>query len=186
MFGSVLILFGLIGSGIMAGIVGKYKVYKKGLVALYIGGVLVSVAFALTLLLENMYVTACVCAVFGFLMVPVLPISYEFGCELTYPVGEAMTGGLLNVGGMLWGIIQIIITSLLLPCPLLANLTAPVLLAVGLLFSTRVKQTLKRELYDHNKVKDGLPPDENAEDEIEAEVEAEQGGGEIDGFSADE
>lgn len=132
----------------MAVIVGKYRSFKKGLVTLYIGGVAIGTAFALSLLLENLYVTACACAVFGFLMIPVLPISYDFGCELTYPVGEAMTGGLLNAGGQVWGIVQILITNFLLPWPLLANIVAPVFLTVGLVFSLLVKQDLRRVAND--------------------------------------
>mmetsp|Transcript_25736 Transcript_25736/g.45199 ORF Transcript_25736/g.45199 Transcript_25736/m.45199 type:complete len:426 (-) Transcript_25736:950-2227(-) len=147
-FGAVLIIFGLIGAGVMATIVGKYRSYKRGLVSLYIGGVVVSTAFAFSLLLGNLYITAAACSVFGFVMIPVLPISYDFGCELTYPVGEAMTGGLLNAGGQIWGIIQILITNLLLKWPFLANIIAPVFLIVGMVFSFFVNQDLKRVAND--------------------------------------
>jgi FLVCR family feline leukemia virus subgroup C receptor-related protein len=132
----------------MASIVGKNKAFKKGLVFLYVGGVAVGTAFALTLLLRNFYVTASVCAAFGFLMIPVLPVTYDFGCELTYPVGEAMTGGLLNAGGQIWGIVQIVITNFLLEWPLLANILAPICLVVGMIFSLFVTQDLKRVAND--------------------------------------
>jgi hypothetical protein len=159
-FGASLILSGLVGSGVFAVIVGKYRTYKKCLVITYIGGIVAGTAFALTLLAKDVYVTACVCCVFGFLMLPVLPISFELGCELTYPVGEAMTGGLLNAGGQVWGILQIIVTNALLEWPLVANLLAPVCLVVGLAFSIKVKQDLRRVAEDERSaaLHDNPPP----------------------------
>jgi MFS family permease len=147
-FGASLILSGLVGCAVFAGVVGKYRTYKKCLVIAYIGGIASGTVFALSLLAKDVYVTACVCCVFGFLMLPLLPISFELGCELTFPVGEAMTGGLLNAGGQVWGIMQIIVTNALLEWPLVANLIVPGCLVVGLVFSVLVKQELRRAAED--------------------------------------
>jgi FLVCR family feline leukemia virus subgroup C receptor-related protein len=123
----------------MSSVIGKNRIFKKGLIFTFIGGVTMALAFALTLDFSNILITAAISAVLGFVMLPVLPLSYDFGCELTYPVGEAMTGGLLNVGGMIWALLQIIITTLLLDWILVANLVAPMCLAVGLVFTLLLK-----------------------------------------------
>jgi FLVCR family MFS transporter 7 len=41
----------------------------------------------------------------GFFMVPVMPLSFELACELSFPVGEAIAAGMLVTGGQLIGII---------------------------------------------------------------------------------
>lgn len=38
-------------------------------------------------------------------MVPVMPLSFELACELSFPVGEAIAAGILVTGGQLIGII---------------------------------------------------------------------------------
>ncbi len=30
---------------------------------------------------------------------PILPLGFDLGCELTYPMGEAMSTGVLLLGG---------------------------------------------------------------------------------------
>ena len=37
-------------------------------------------------------------AIIGFLLLPIIPLGYGFSIELTYPVSEAMSNGVL----MLW------------------------------------------------------------------------------------
>jgi len=49
----------------------------------------------------------------GFLVTPILPLTYDLGCELVFPVGEALVTGILNGGGMIFsfamiGIIQLV------------------------------------------------------------------------------
>jgi FLVCR family MFS transporter 7 len=43
----------------------------------------------------------------GFLVIPVMPLSFELACELSYPVGEAVSTGMLMTGGQLVGVISV-------------------------------------------------------------------------------
>jgi hypothetical protein len=43
----------------------------------------------------------------GFLVTPILPLTYDLGCELVFPVGEALVTGILNGGGMLFSFLLI-------------------------------------------------------------------------------
>jgi hypothetical protein len=36
---------------------------------------------------------------------PIIPLALELGCELTFPVGEAMSSGILMTSGQLVGIL---------------------------------------------------------------------------------
>lgn len=41
----------------------------------------------------------------GFNLVPMVPISYDLGCELTFPVGEAQVVGIVTGGSMLYTVV---------------------------------------------------------------------------------
>ena len=46
----------------------------------------------------NMILLTLNVAIIGFLLLPIIPLGYGFSIELTYPVSEAMSNGVL----MLW------------------------------------------------------------------------------------
>jgi len=41
----------------------------------------------------------------GFNLIPMVPISYDLGCELTFPVGEAQVVGIITGGAMIYTVI---------------------------------------------------------------------------------
>jgi len=47
------------------------------------------------LYVDNFIALAVVVAILGFVMAPSGPLALEFGCELTFPVGEATSGGVI-------------------------------------------------------------------------------------------
>ena len=49
----------------------------------------------LGLLSENTIVGSITISSLGFAVLPFLPMSYEFGAELTFPLGQAIMGGML-------------------------------------------------------------------------------------------
>lgn len=38
----------------------------------------------------------------GFNLIPMVPISYDLGCELSFPVGEAQIVGIITGGAMIY------------------------------------------------------------------------------------
>jgi hypothetical protein len=85
----VLNIFNLIGSGVMASIVGNNKAFEKGLVFLYVGGsrhCLCTDSLAQKLLLLGLGLWS--------LWLPhdsCISVTYDFSCEVTYPVGDYNT-----------------------------------------------------------------------------------------------
>lgn len=51
--------------------------------------------------IPNLVVVIIFGSVVGFSVTPLMPISYDLGCELCFPMGEAQVTGLLNGGAML-------------------------------------------------------------------------------------
>ena len=44
----------------------------------------------------------------GFVLVPILPIGFELGVEITYPVDESYSAGMLMSGGQIIGFVYVI------------------------------------------------------------------------------
>lgn len=49
--------------------------------------------------------------VVGFSVTPIMPISYDLGCELAFPIGQAQVTGLLNGGAQILAFILTLIIS---------------------------------------------------------------------------
>jgi FLVCR family feline leukemia virus subgroup C receptor-related protein len=47
----------------------------------------------------------CLLGLMGFFVVPIIPLSYQIGCEVAFPIGEAQITGLLNGGSLIWAFI---------------------------------------------------------------------------------
>lgn len=47
-------------------------------------------------------------ALLGTGLTPLMPLSFDFGCEILFPVGEAQITGILMTGGQIVGIIEVI------------------------------------------------------------------------------
>ncbi|CDW86047.1 UNKNOWN [Stylonychia lemnae] len=94
-FGGVFIFFGLIGSVVFGILLDKYGKYK---LTTNIISLVVSVAVALafwTLPSQNIPLLTANIAVIGFFLTPMLSISYTFAVELTFPVPESISTGMM-------------------------------------------------------------------------------------------
>lgn len=149
LFGALVIVAGLVGSGLAGLIVSWNQKYKAAVLVMMFGAVGGLLAFTLTLELGSLPVSCIFCTLLGLLLMPILPISFEFVCELTYPIGEDTTGGLLNSGGQVVGITQIGLAYLLSNSPLLISFISIVGLLVGAVALFFCKEDLKRTNCDN-------------------------------------
>lgn len=44
-------------------------------------------------------------------VVPIVPASYEIGCEVAFPIGEAQITGILNGGAFIWAFLMDLIMT---------------------------------------------------------------------------
>eukprot|EP01095_Lingulamoeba_sp_RSL-Kostka_P005943 TRINITY_DN1811_c0_g1_i2.p1 TRINITY_DN1811_c0_g1~~TRINITY_DN1811_c0_g1_i2.p1 ORF type:complete len:367 (+),score=99.90 TRINITY_DN1811_c0_g1_i2:310-1410(+) len=108
-FGALVILFGIVGSGICGFLVEKYRVYKYVLLGTYFLSTIFLVLFTLLLAPDRFWIYTVLCSAIGLTMMPLLPISLELVVEITYPIGEGITAGLLMANGQLVGIPLIVL-----------------------------------------------------------------------------
>ena len=110
-YGAAFIAGGLIGSIVVGVFLEITKKFRVASIIIGISSFCSSLAMALTYPLEESWVTTLFAAIVGLTMVPFLPLSFEYACELTFPIGEAMSGGLLMSSGQITGIIFIYVTT---------------------------------------------------------------------------
>lgn len=53
------------------------------------------------------------CIFLGFFTFPILPLSYELGCEISYPIGESFSTGLLGTSQTITSFILLLLYSLI-------------------------------------------------------------------------
>ena len=143
-FGGLLILCGLLGAGIVGAIVTVTHKYKTACILTSIGALGSFVVFIFTLPIESLGISCVAVGLLGLALTPILPISYEFGIELTYPIGEAMTGGILNSGGQIIGILEVGLSYLLQNQPMIICLICAGGIGIGVLALFVVKENLQR------------------------------------------
>lgn len=81
----------------------------------------------------------------GFFLLPILPVGYSFGSELTYPISETMSNGVLSLFAQLAGTgITSISTKLIDKDPMYACYLMTALTFVAALSSRFVKEDLRR------------------------------------------
>jgi hypothetical protein len=106
--GGLLIGLGVLGSIIFGVVIEKTLAYKKVIVCLTLMGVLMMLSMGVCFYYEmSLTLVGVAMGALGFVLVPVMPLSFELACEISFPVGEALAAGMLVTGGQLVGIILI-------------------------------------------------------------------------------
>ena len=102
-FGAVFILFGVIGSFIFSILLDKYQRFKLIInVITFLGCIFTAFAFV-TLPSRNVALFSFNLALIGFTVIPIIPISYAFSVELTFPVPESLSNGMIILPSQIYG-----------------------------------------------------------------------------------
>lgn len=109
MLGAIIIVSGLVGSIVMGLFVEKTRKYRKALIICVLSALFAFGFFIGAMFVQNIIVLAIVTTFLGFFMTPILPLGLEFACEITFPIGEAVTGGTMIGMSQLVGAIQVTI-----------------------------------------------------------------------------
>jgi drug/metabolite transporter (DMT)-like permease len=83
-----LILLGTLGAVIGSIIIKKYRCYKLVLRVCCVGSLACIIFFAIQLLtIDSIRLIQVNVGVLGFFLTPIIPVSYEIGCEIAFPIG---------------------------------------------------------------------------------------------------
>lgn len=111
-FGGTFIIFGVIGSFVFGVILDKTAKFKMILNVICFGSLAcICVAF-FTLPSGNVPLFTVNLAFIGAFCIPVIPVSYGFAVELTFPVTEAMSNGMMVMFSQIAGTLLVIYLTL--------------------------------------------------------------------------
>jgi Na+/melibiose symporter-like transporter len=102
---------GIVGCLIISAFLDKYKVYKKPFLILSCFGLICHVTMTILLELSDSNAFIILTVLWTFCSISVLPIftiSMDFVIELTYPVGESISGGVIMTCTQISGIISVL------------------------------------------------------------------------------
>lgn len=111
MLGALFIVGGLVGATGFGIYVEKTKKYKRSLNLLCISSTVFTGLNFFFLPMGKAWLISLVSFFQGAFMVPTIALSIDLGVELTYPIGESFSTGVLLNSGQLWGIFYTLIAS---------------------------------------------------------------------------
>lgn len=98
-FGALFIVGGSIGCAVFGVVVEKYQCYKKAVIVSCFFSTLFCAASWIVMPKALGGLMSVICFFLGLFMFPIVVIAFDFGVELTYPVGESMSVGVLMSSG---------------------------------------------------------------------------------------
>ena len=107
-FGAVFIIGGIIGSGVLGAFVETTRKYKLTMLIIAIIAMLGPFALMGTLYTGSVWPVSLAAFVLGFDLA-ILPVGIDLGVELTYPIPEPVSTGLLMSAAQFTGIIFVVI-----------------------------------------------------------------------------
>lgn len=145
--GLMLVVSGLFGSIICGFVLDKTNLYKKTTLLLYVLSLLSFAYYTYILHTGNTLLVSTTVIILGFTMTSNLPVGYDFAVEISYPIGEGISSGLLNCVAQVFSIIMIMGLRKVMEevSVLVTNLTLCTTLLIGLIVTGLIKEDLKRQ-----------------------------------------
>ena len=166
-------LFGILTALIVGAIIDKFKKYRLAMIICNISSLVVFIIT--TILMEvikkkNLGITSFICytLIIG-TAVPIYTSGMDYVCEITYPVGESISEGIIMSFNQIMGIVGIIICdsfrTYLKKYKFLTNLFCILLFIISLFSLFFINSELVRNLEDNKKKQTKDNDDKNEEKE---------------------
>ena len=149
--GIVFIICGMLGAAFQAVMMDVFQKYIFAIRMICFGSLASAIVFIYSVNTENITIVLINVGILGFLLLPIIPVGYSFGAELTYPISEAMSNGVMIMFSQIaasaltpaitW-VIDKCSDNDTKPFPVLYTYIA--LVSVGCLISLILKEDLKR------------------------------------------
>ena len=146
-FGAVFVVVGLVGSFAFSIYLDKHNAYLKSLRIVCFGGLFAGslLRFSFNLGRDYLIVVVINIGLFGFFLIPIIPVCYSFSVELTYPVSEAMSNGCMMLISQLFSVLgTILATKLADSQPNMCIYLFVTMMAVGCFGTFFIKEDLRR------------------------------------------
>ena len=96
LMGVSFIISGVIGSFLISIFLDKYKCFLKSIRVICVGSFISAIGIYLTLESGNLYIVCLNIGFLGFFLLPITSVGYSFCTEITYPISEPMSNGIMT------------------------------------------------------------------------------------------
>eukprot|EP01135_Chromosphaera_perkinsii_P004172 Nk52_evm79s270 gene=Nk52_evmTU79s270 len=148
--GFVMTVGGVVGAIVCGHILDRTGAFKKVNVFLYMGALVFMIGFLFTVEYGSEWLLFIITILLGFFMTGIMPVAFEFAGEISYPVSENVSSGVLNFSANLIALIPIY--CLTNASPFTINLTFTAMMGAGFLAVIFVKEKLTRYAMDNKEV----------------------------------
>ena len=110
-FGALFVIGGILGCIPYTILIEKKRAYKYAILSISICNMIFCLLNFFLFTSKNIALIYVIVFFQGGVSLPILSVAIDFGVELTFPIGESFSTGLLMSTGMIFGIIYTIICS---------------------------------------------------------------------------
>ena len=143
--GVCFIFWGLVGSFVASGLLDKTKKYLFMLKVILVGTFVCTIGYCFSLPSKNFFLVCLNGSLSGLFTLPILPVAFNFSVELTHPVSEAMSNGIMVTLSRVVGIVMTYIgTYLANKYPLWCIGMFAISVFVGVIASFQITEDLRR------------------------------------------
>ncbi|KAL8587046.1 hypothetical protein ACOMHN_023436 [Nucella lapillus] len=112
--GALMIVCGTVGAGVFGAFVDKTKRFEEVSKACYVVALMAGIIFTeISRYRNNEIAIAVAVGVFGFFGFGAYPVCMEMAVEITYPVAEATSSGLLFISGQIQGLVYMLVAQMI-------------------------------------------------------------------------
>jgi len=86
------------------------------LIIIQVSSVVAMISFTFVLMLKSPVLSVILAFLLGMIMIPLWPIGIEYVAEITFPIEEDMSTGMLMTAGQVVGIFNVLIITRLILC----------------------------------------------------------------------
>lgn len=86
---AIMMIIGIISAGVLGVYIEKTLNYRRVFIILAIIGILQTIGFAIVLKFfnDNYYLFLTMVALQGVIFIPLMPLSFDYGCDILFPMG---------------------------------------------------------------------------------------------------
>ncbi|KFD58703.1 hypothetical protein M513_00396 [Trichuris suis] len=153
-YGFLIVISGMIGSIICGWWLDRTKNFRFVVTSICAISLLGMAAYIISIELGVLWVVFLSATILGFALTGYLPLGLEYAAEITFPVSEAMTSGMLNASAQIYGIAITLIAGFILQkaSVLACNLMLFAALLVGTVVTGLIKAEYKRQNAARNSI----------------------------------
>ncbi|KAL1242400.1 putative MFS-type transporter C09D4.1 [Trichinella spiralis] len=145
--GLLIILTGLLGSVLCGWWLDKTKMFKFIVTITYAASLLGMIIYTVCIEKGSIKIVFLAASILGFSMTGYLPLGLEYAAEITYPISEGITSGIMNGSAQVFGVILTMSVGQILQrfSVLAGNISMIVTLTVGLILTAFINAENKRQ-----------------------------------------